>query len=336
MKKSCFYEKILGHPLIPFLQRMNTQKPKSKKKIIILATLGVLGGIALCFMTDLFGMRTELLSGGILPRRWDEPWQDPANEGIVIKPPDGNAVDMIKTLIWKNAVPMFKYLMIGVSILMYIIYLMEMITSSGSEEKVKKSQLNMLWAILGFLVLALAEDLSKAFDPWISKDNPYVDEDKIESGTMRLISYFQLLASIVAIFYIFWAGFRMITAHGDEDTINAQKNHIKWGFVGLVFIVLSEVAVKKIFYPYAYGEKRGLGQEEATEFIRQGTGTLNFFLGFVGILAVVSLVASGYMYVASGGDEEAAGKAKKNLIGSILAIVIIVSAFVIVRAFVPS
>ena len=59
---------------------------------------------------------------------------------------------------------------------------------------------------------------------------------------------------------------------------------------------------------------------------------VNYFLGFLGLLAVVMVIYGGVTYVSSAGNEEAVGKAKKIIMYSLIGIIIILLSFVVVRA----
>ncbi len=292
-------------------------------KILGLLLLGSLAA----GLVMLISSSNDLLAG-ILPPDWNTPFEK-VREFIEV--PEGNAVDKIRNLFWDNIVPIFKYVMVAAAILFYTLYLYQMVVSSGDEEGISKSYKNLLWGILGFAVIAVAIDVAEGFDVWVNGGD-FVNRDRINESQRRLVSYFQLLAGIVAFFYIFFAGFRMITAAGDEEIITAQKNHIKWGFVGLIFVMLADPAINLIFYPNEGTD--GLGDQELSVLFAEGLGVLKFFLTFTGVLALISLVVSAFLYVTSFGDESATEKAKKNIIGSLIALVIIVMAFVLIAVFV--
>ena len=59
---------------------------------------------------------------------------------------------------------------------------------------------------------------------------------------------------------------------------------------------------------------------------------INWILGFVGLVAVVMLVYGGFTYVISGGDEQKLESAKNTIIYAVIGIVVVLLAFVIVRA----
>lgn len=58
---------------------------------------------------------------------------------------------------------------------------------------------------------------------------------------------------------------------------------------------------------------------------------INFFLGFLGLLAVVMVIYGGFLYVSSAGNEENVNKAKKILLYAVVGIVVIIVSFALVN-----
>ncbi len=59
---------------------------------------------------------------------------------------------------------------------------------------------------------------------------------------------------------------------------------------------------------------------------------VDYFLGFLGLLAVIMVIYGGVTYVSSAGNDEAVGKAKKIIMYALIGIVIILLSFVVVKA----
>lgn len=59
------------------------------------------------------------------------------------------------------------------------------------------------------------------------------------------------------------------------------------------------------------------------------TGVLNLVYMITGVVAVVALIISGFMYVASSGNAETVKKAKNGIIYSIIGLIVVASAFTI-------
>lgn len=58
---------------------------------------------------------------------------------------------------------------------------------------------------------------------------------------------------------------------------------------------------------------------------------INFFLGFLGLLAVIMVIYGGFLYVSSAGNEENVNKAKKILLYAVMGVVIIIVSFALVN-----
>ncbi|MBI4975816.1 hypothetical protein HZC20_04010 [Candidatus Peregrinibacteria bacterium] len=63
---------------------------------------------------------------------------------------------------------------------------------------------------------------------------------------------------------------------------------------------------------------------------------VNYFLGFLGILAVIMVIYGGVTYVTSAGNDEGVGNAKKIILYSLVGIIIILLAFAIVNTVLSS
>lgn len=59
---------------------------------------------------------------------------------------------------------------------------------------------------------------------------------------------------------------------------------------------------------------------------------VNYFLGFLGLLAVIMIIYGGVQYVISAGQDEAIGNAKKIIMYSLIGLIVILLSFVLVRA----
>lgn len=60
------------------------------------------------------------------------------------------------------------------------------------------------------------------------------------------------------------------------------------------------------------------------------TQIANFFVGFVGVIAIIMLIVGGYYMLASGGNEEMVTKGKKAVTYAVIGIIVIVLAYAIV------
>lgn len=60
------------------------------------------------------------------------------------------------------------------------------------------------------------------------------------------------------------------------------------------------------------------------------TKVLNYFIGLVGLIAVVMLIISGFRYLTAGGNEDATEKAKQGILYAIVGIIVVVISFALI------
>lgn len=71
-----------------------------------------------------------------------------------------------------------------------------------------------------------------------------------------------------------------------------------------------------------------------SDFRTAVVGFINYFLGFLGLVAVAFVIYAGVLMVTSQGEDEGTGKAKKILLYAGIGIIIILLSFAIVRLIV--
>ena len=77
-----------------------------------------------------------------------------------------------------------------------------------------------------------------------------------------------------------------------------------------------------------YGTITGLGTRDIRETV---AAIINVALGLLGIVAVVIIVAGGFLWMTAGGNEEKLDKARKMIFSGIIGLAIILSAYAIAR-----
>lgn len=145
------------------------------------------------------------------------------------------------------------------------------------------------------------------------------------------------IISGLAIAFLIFSGFMMVTANNEEQTITEQKNHMLWSFIGLILLAITH-GIQKIFECRIVGGTQTLCIfQDPTEIVRrvgyfdkQLEIVLTFGRYIIGSIAVLYLVLAATRLIIGGENDETATKEKKNF-GAILIglIVIIVSDFLI-------
>ena len=125
-----------------------------------------------------------------------------------------------------------------------------------------------------------------------------------------------------------------------------SKTSIKKGtkFLKQALIVLGLMALGLMlfqFIPVVFAQA-GTAAGEAPAFVLEKTGSqgsarqlilniVNFFLGFLGLLAVIMIIYGGMLYVSAAGKQESIDKGKKIIMYAVIGIVVILLSFAIVN-----
>lgn len=240
--------------------------------------------------------------------------------------------DIITTVIFK-IIDLAKYILGTIAVIFIIVGGLQLITAGKKIDEISEKQKENLKYIIYGLFLAILADffVQQVFfgeygECMASATNAQACAEKGAEqihGIANFISYF--IAS-VAVLVIVISGFTMITSAGNEETLKKQKTRIAIAIGGLLVTAVARFAVEGIFFPET-GTKP-MDVAKAKSLVSQIT---NFAAAFISTLSLIFMIYGGYRYVASFGNEEETGKAKKILIGALVGILIALAAFGIVR-----
>jgi hypothetical protein len=139
---------------------------------------------------------------------------------------------------------------------------------------------------------------------------------------------------ILAVIFIVIGGIIYITSGGNETMVTRAKKIWAGAIIGLAIALASPTFLKEI-QGILGGSGTGGGAASwvgSALTLRQiAVKFLNLLLSLVGILAIISLVIGGGMYLTAYGDERKIDKGKKIITYAIIGIVVALGALVIVR-----
>lgn len=152
-----------------------------------------------------------------------------------------------------------------------------------------------------------------------------------------------LIIGGTAIVYVVYSGARMILSQGSSEEIQKGKDILKWSIFGFALSLIAFVLVASLgsFFGYEGIVPGNYISPQVVENPIKATDNfgvwfydtfLKGFLSFVGILAILMIVIAGFRYVTAQGHEEQAQDAKNALKWSVIGLVLIVFAYVIIRA----
>lgn len=149
------------------------------------------------------------------------------------------------------------------------------------------------------------------------------------------LDMFRYVISSIAFVVIIIAAIRLVSTANDEEAGKAKKSLLV-GIIGLLFVQLADVIVKKAFF----GEQGEAFQDVATaklyaeETTSQIRGIIGFLEIFLGSIAVLVIIIKAFQLITSGGNEEEIGKTKKHIIYAAVGLVVVGLSEVVVRGFI--
>ncbi len=144
-------------------------------------------------------------------------------------------------------------LLMGLTVIIMVVFSgFRMIASGGNEEEITKSKAALQWTLSGFVLSLFAYVIISAIGNYIgTKDIPEGTnpvQNPLTSNTFgdlltKMITGFLEVAGLLAILMIIIAGFRYITAQGNEEQVTQAKQSLQWAIIGLVVALLAYVIV---------------------------------------------------------------------------------------------
>ncbi|HAI73992.1 MAG TPA: hypothetical protein DCS28_03595 [Candidatus Moranbacteria bacterium] len=144
--------------------------------------------------------------------------------------------------------------------------------------------------------------------------------DEVLTSLLKALSGLVVTLSIV---FIVIGGILYMVSSGDPGMIKRAKDCWLYSVIGLSIVVAAPTFLKQV-QEILGGTLTGGGIENALTVQQIATNVLNFLLSIVGIIAIISLVIAGGMYMTdySGGKQTETAKtmAKWSIIGIIIAL----------------
>lgn len=231
-----------------------------------------------------------------------------------------------------TVIDLLKYLLQGIAIVMIVASGVRLVTAGKEVESIaEKQKENIKWAIIGFIIIMIADVMVKqAFfgntgEVFQSPESVQIAAEKGSEQLRGIYNGIEFILGAIAILMIVIAGFRLVTSGGNEDVVTKSKKQIMWAIAGLVLIGASEFVMKDIIFPNQGSQLSDI--EKGREFIVTMT---NFVSGFMATAAVALYMYAGVLYVTDAGKGEQTEKAKKVIIGATIGLIIAMAAFALV------
>jgi hypothetical protein len=224
-----------------------------------------------------------------------------------------------------------RYLMSGIAFIVVVVYAIKLITKAN-EEEMTKIKTGLIMAIVGLLVIQLADPLVKKMffgEQGEALENIGVAElyaEETLSYIRGIIGLLHIFLGSVAVLVLVITGIKLIVSAGEEEEQTKAKKHVLYAVVGLAIVGISELVVRGFVFP-----KAGESLPDVNVGRKIIVDITNFLSGFIAIIAFVMLFFAGYKYVVSGGKEEETENVKKLVTAAVLGLVVALAAFALVN-----
>ncbi len=244
-----------------------------------------------------------------------------------------------------------KWAMIPVVLIFVAVAGLELFFNTSDEELYGKKIRQLLGIGEGFFIFAVAVILvdTIAFGQRGEILRPYLGGAAStdwfgQNLTIQTLAAFNLLSTlviIVAVLMLIIAAIQLMLRGEDEASRGKLVSRITASVVGIVTVSLTQsLAWALSSRGFNAQDNTGTGQlirsfgdAETFRLLQILSGWTNFILGFMGVLAVISLIYGGFRLIAFFGDETATTEAKNIVISAVIALMLVLSAYTIVNYF---
>jgi cytochrome bd-type quinol oxidase subunit 2 len=228
-----------------------------------------------------------------------------------------------------------KYVLGGLAIIYITITGVKLVSAGDAINEVsEKAQGYVEQIIYAFVIVMIADQLVQnvffgEYGECLASAENAADCAKSGAGLFTGIANFiQFVVATISVLVIVISGFRLVASTGDEEAINRQKKRIGIGILGIILIAISEFLVQDIFF-----QEGGSKPINTDNVIALAADLTNFAASFIVTLSIIAFIYGGYLYLSSFGNTENTDKAKKVMVGALIAILIGFASFGVVRTF---
>jgi hypothetical protein len=273
-----------------------------------------------------------------------------------------------------NAKDYFKYVAGGMAVLWLLIAAFQLVTAAD-DEGIKKGKTNLTWSIIALSAVFVIDIIVIAFFEGGSAATPGESLFTITNGKITtaetsfvksiaayfqteaktIFNYLKVITGAIAILFMFLAGVHMISAGGNEESIEKEKKYLMHSLTAFITLIVLDSLIFNFIYPA--DTTTGLTSPECVEFMKTGNisaapascrsamilgqsgtaqimGVVNFFSSLIGGIAIFFIVYSAINIIASFGNEETVTKHKKTLLWSLGGLAVILLGDTLVRSFI--
>ncbi|MBI5156082.1 hypothetical protein HZA45_02280 [Candidatus Peregrinibacteria bacterium] len=208
---------------------------------------------------------------------------------------------------------------IAVAIIMFTIYAGQLLLNPTEESTVKDMKEAYADAVVGAVIVSVSTFIVDAFGR--GANNTLINPLPVTFAITNVLGYFKLVMGVLISVLVTTQGIRLMLLQGQESEITQQRSRFLYSLLGVAVILLANAIIAVI--------QPGANSIIASNELR---GIVNFGLVFLAVLAVISIAVAGIFLIVSV-DETFKDKAKNIIFGTVVSLIIVMSAYSIVNYF---
>ncbi len=218
---------------------------------------------------------------------------------------------------------LIRTISVWVLIIFFVRAGLRLVLRPNEEAELKKSQMNLVYILMGAGIIFLATwllgtALNLGSVAWLSGwENALLE--RTESNVLLVVLWFlKAAAFFLAIVFIAFYGFKMMQAFDHEDKQKAART-------GILNVIIALLFIKIIDYIYFIAQQESFGNLSMDLVVQSSK-----FLAYIaGIIFVIALIYAGYLYLTAGGSDDQIKKAT-NIIKTVFVVILMILLFLLV------
>lgn len=257
------------------------------------------------------------------------------------QPAGGSTIEQIRNIV-ATVARNLKFVIgpVAIAFLMYTGF--QLATARGNDEVYTNAKNSLIWIIVGLAIISGSEFIAEFLDisdGGILKDKSVLITkaqvfDRALQIVMTFIKYF--LGSL-AVAMIVISGFKLVTQGDLEEVATQEKKRLPAYIFAFVLIYIANTLINQIVFVVDKSRVPQGGIKpifNLSKGMEQLAGATNFILLFIAPVTVLMLMVGALLYITSGGNEDRQNKAKAIIKSTVIAMLIIFSAYALVASLI--
>ncbi len=259
-----------------------------------------------------------VLFGILLPALAHAQFMPPCPVGSILPCAGGGSLGLVAYL--SGVIfPAIRLGFVAVAVVMFTAYAGRMLMESEEESAITDVKNAYTQAVVGAVIISISTFIVDGFGR--SANFSLVNPAPVTFAALNVIGYFKLIIGVLISIVIVIQAIRLMLLQGQESEIEQARTKFFHSLLGVAVILLANALVAAV--------QPGSNSIIINEEIK---GVINFSLELLVLLAVLSIMVAGVFLIASV-DESLKERAKKIMFATVIALIVVLCAYVIVNYF---